>query len=245
MPEAKEHQKLQQTCVIIPTYNERGNVVPLVEGILEQRLGLDVILVDDNSPDGTGVLADELAAQHPDVRVIHRPRKLGLGTAHVAGMRCALAGCSSQIVTMDADFSHHPRYLPILLDAMRRFDVVIGSRYVAGGGTLNCTLGRKALSRCANIVARAALKLPARDTTAGFRGYHREVLESIPLDQIVSDGYSFLIDILYLCHERGWQIGEIPIVFENRQIGTSKISRAEILRALNTVIRLSWGRVLG
>jgi dolichol-phosphate mannosyltransferase len=149
------------------------------------------------------------------------------------------------MVTMDADLSHHPRYLPALLDAMSSFDVVIGSRYVSGGGTLNCTLGRRALSRCANILARSALNLPARDATAGFRGYRREVLESIPLDRIVSDGYSFLIDMLYLCHERGWQVGEVPIVFENRQLGASKISRSEILRALHTVSRLGWRRIRG
>jgi dolichol-phosphate mannosyltransferase len=144
---------------------------------------------------------------------------------------------------MDADFSHHPRYIPDLLDALVRVPVVIGSRYVPGGGTRYCTAPRKALSRGANRFARAVLRLQAGDATAGFRGYRRTVLESIALDEIVSDGYSFLIEMLYRCQRRGWAIGEVPIVFENRQRGASKISRTEILKALQTVVRLGWERL--
>ena len=232
-------------AIIIPTYNERENIGLLVEEILDLGLNSQVIIVDDNSPDGTGELADELAAEHPGVRVIHRPGKLGLGTAHIAGMKAALAREMDHILTMDADFSHHPRYIPNMLGALERFDVVIGSRYVAGGGTLYCTAPRKALSRGANLFARTMLGLKAGDTTAGFRGYRRTVLESIALDEIVSNGYSFLIEMLYRCQRKGWCVGEVPIVFENRQRGASKISRTEIFRAQQTVLRLGRERVRG
>ncbi len=230
-------------AIVIPTYNERENIGPLVEGILGLGLGSQVIIVDDNSPDGTGDLADDLAARHPGMQVIHRPGKLGLGTAHVAGMKAALVNGAAYILTMDADFSHHPRYLPNLLAALTQFDVVIGSRYVPGGGTLYCTLPRRALSRGANLFARTVLSLRAGDATAGFRGYRRAVLESIALDEIRSDGYSFLVEMLYRCQRWGWRIGEVPIVFENRQRGASKISKAEILKAIQTVMRLAWERV--
>ena len=231
--------------VIIPTYNERENIEQLVDNITGLGLGSRVIIVDDNSPDGTGRLADELAAHYGGITVIHRPGKLGLGTAHIAGIEAALANGSEQIVTMDADFSHHPRYIPDLLAALSRFDVVIGSRYVDGGGTRYCTLPRKALSRGANLFARTVLSLHAGDATAGFRAYRRPVLESIALDEIVSNGYSFLIEMLYRCQRQGWTIGEVPIVFENRQRGASKISRAEILRAMQTVVQLGAERAGG
>jgi glycosyltransferase involved in cell wall biosynthesis len=234
---------LEQHAIIIPTYNERENIALLTEKILELGLGSQIIIVDDNSPDGTGQLADDLAAIHPSVEVIHRPGKLGLGTAHIAGIKQALAEGTCLIVTMDADFSHHPRYIPAMLAGLEQFDVVIGSRYVPGGGTLGCTLPRKALSRGANLFARTTLSLHAGDATAGFRGYRRAVLESIALDEIVSNGYSFLIEMLYRCQRQGWRIGEVPIVFENRQRGTSKISKAEIFRALQTVGRLGWERL--
>jgi glycosyltransferase involved in cell wall biosynthesis len=179
------------------------------------------------------------------MRVIHRPGKLGLGTAHIAGIRAALDAGVDYIVTMDADFSHHPRYIPGVLAALADHDLVIGSRYVPGGGTRYCTLPRKALSRGANLFARTVLSLAAGDATAGFRGYRRAVLESIALDEIVSNGYSFLIEMLYRCQRQGWTIGEVPIIFENRQRGASKISRTEILRAMQTVVRLGWERLLG
>jgi len=229
-------------AVIIPTYNEVENLALLVEDILELGTDSRIIIVDDNSPDGTGDLADELSTQYPVVQVIHRPGKLGLGTAHIAGMQAALASGAKCILTMDADFSHHPRYLPDLLRGLDQFDVVIGSRYVPGGGTLYCSAPRKALSRGANLLARTVLSLGAGDATAGFRGYRREVLESIALDAIRSNGYSFLIEMLYRCQRKGWRIGEVPIVFENRQRGASKISRTEIFRAMQTVVRLGWER---
>jgi dolichol-phosphate mannosyltransferase len=177
------------------------------------------------------------------VEVVHRAGKLGLGTAHIAGMKAALGDGMDAILTMDADFSHHPRYVPDLLAGLERFDVVIGSRYVPGGGTRYCTLPRKALSHGANLFARTVLSLGAGDATAGFRGYRRQVLESVALDDIGSNGYSFLIEMLYRCQRQGWSVGEVPIVFENRQRGASKISRAEILRAMQTVVRLGGERI--
>jgi glycosyltransferase involved in cell wall biosynthesis len=236
---------LDDHAIIIPTYNERENIALLVEGIVDLGLDSQVIIVDDNSPDGTGQLADELAGHHAGVRVIHRPGKLGLGTAHIAGMKAALDSGAACILTMDADFSHHPRYLPDLLAGLERFDVIIGSRYVPGGGTLYCTAPRKALSRGANLFARTVLGLHAGDATAGFRGYRRAVLESIPLDEIVSNGYSFLIEMLYRCQRQEWRAGEVPIIFENRQRGASKISKTEILKAMQTVARLGWERFAG
>jgi dolichol-phosphate mannosyltransferase len=238
----EDDPSLETHTIVIPTYNERENISLLVHDILELDLGSQVIIVDDNSPDGTGQLADGLADQYPSVGVLHRPAKLGLGTAHIAGMKAAVAAGVSWIATMDADFSHHPRYLPDILTALEHYDVVIGSRYVAGGGTRYCTTPRKALSRGANLFARAMLDLQADDATAGFRGYHRAVLESIALDEILSDGYSFLIEMLYRCQQQGWCVGEVPIIFENRQRGASKISKSEIYKALGTVLRLSGER---
>jgi dolichol-phosphate mannosyltransferase len=235
---------MKEHAIIIPTYNERENLGPLVEGIAGLGLGSHILVVDDNSPDGTGQLADELAARYEGMAVIHRPAKLGLGTAHIAGIQAALTDGAAWVVTMDADFSHHPRHIPSLLAALAQFDLVIGSRYVDGGGTRYCTLPRKALSRGANLFARTALGLHATDATAGFRAYRRPVLESIALDEIVSNGYSFLIEMLYRCQRQGWTIGEVPIIFENRQRGASKISRGEILRAMQTVLRLSGERLL-
>lgn len=236
---------MAQHVVVIPTYNECENIESLVNEILGLGLGCRIVVVDDNSPDGTGQLADELAARCADVGVIHRPGKLGLGTAHIAGIKTALSNGASHIITMDADFSHHPRHLPDMLARLDRYDIVIGSRYVPGGGTLGCTWPRKALSRGANLIARSVLGLAAGDTTAGFRGYRRAVLESIALDEIVSNGYSFLVEMLYRCQRQGWCIGEVPIIFENRQRGASKISRTEILRAMQTVLRLGQERITG
>jgi dolichol-phosphate mannosyltransferase len=234
---------LGKHTIVIPTYNECENIRSLVGEIMDLGLGSQVIIVDDNSPDGTGKIADALAQEHPVVAVVHRPGKLGLGTAHIAGIKLALQQGADHVVTMDADFSHHPRYIPDILAQLDAYDVVIGSRYVPGGGTLNCTAARKALSRGANLFARSVLDLHANDATAGFRGYRGTVIESIALDAIVSDGYSFLIEMLYRCQRGGWRIGEVPIVFENRQRGASKISRAEIIKAMGTVVTLGMERL--
>lgn len=232
-------------AVVVPTYNERDNLEPLAREVLASPLRPRLIVVDDHSPDGTGQLAEELARRNSHLQVIHRPRKLGLGTAYIAGFRRALEQGAQCIVTMDADFSHHPRYLTALVEPSDRWGLVIGSRYVPGGGALNCGWGRRVLSRSANLFTRTMLGLRAQDCTAGFRCYRREVLESIDLDHIFSDGYSFLIEMLYKCQQRDWPIGEIPILFEDRRQGKSKISRAEIGKALMTVLRLSLQRFQG
>ena len=226
--------------VIVPTYNERDNIDILLDELLDLPVNLSVINVDDNSPDGTGQSSDAWAARYPErVTVVHRSGKLGLGTAYIAGFKRALDSGFDRIMTMDADFSHHPRYIPSMLDLSRECDLVIGSRYVPGGGTLNCTAKRKALSRGANLFAKVLLGLTAQDCTAGFRCYRQEVLQSIDVDGILSNGYSFLIEMIFYVQRRGYTIGEVPIIFEDRRRGTSKISQNEVYRALQTVQRLS------
>jgi dolichol-phosphate mannosyltransferase len=225
-------------AVVIPTFNESDNLAALIADLHTHTPDLTTIIVDDNSPDGTGELAKVLASRDRRIHTIHRPRKLGLGTAHIAGIKWALSQNMDPILTMDADFSHSPRYVPALLQALGTFDTVIGSRYIPGGGSLHCSLPRMALSRSANAFARSMLGLKANDCTAGFRAYRPVVLDSIDLEAIVSDGYSFLIEMLYHCQKGGWRIGEVPIIFEDRRHGKSKVSRQEVLKALNTVFRL-------
>jgi glycosyltransferase involved in cell wall biosynthesis len=234
-----------KTTVIIPTYNERENLADLVGQILDLNIQPHVVVVDDNSPDGTGELADELAARNGRVRVIHRPGKLGLGTAYIAGFKWALTDGADRVVTMDADFSHNPRYIPAVVALTEKHDVGIGSRYIPGGGvTANWGLHRRFFSWGANHFARLMLGLEAHDCTAGFRCYRREVLQSINLDRIFSNGYSFLIEMMYKCQRLGYTFGETPILFENRHKGDSKVSREEIYKAMYTVLRLSASRLL-
>lgn len=233
-----------ETVVIVPTYNEADNLDELVSQLLALPVSLGIIVVDDNSPDGTGELADKWASQQPErVFVVHRPGKLGLGTAYIAGFQKSLTLGAKRIMTMDADFSHHPRYIPSMIGLSSQKHLVIGSRYVKGGGSRNCTWKRIMLSKGANFGARLLLGLKARDATAGFRLYRCEVLESIPLEKIFSSGYSFLMEMLFMCQRRGWQIGEVPIIFEDRRKGKTKISRQEVLKAQYTVLRLFWRRL--
>ncbi len=233
-----------KSSVIVPTYNERENIVLLVPELLALPVGLDVIVVDDNSPDSTGLIADEMAAREPRVSVVHRPGKLGLGTAYVAGFKRALADGAERILTMDADYSHHPRFIPAMLDRGQAVDLVIGSRYVRGGGAVDSPAMRRLLSYGANGVAKIMLGLKAMDCTAGFRCYRRAVLECIDLDSIFSNGYSFLIEMLFNVQRCGFTVAEVPIQFMDRRLGASKISRNEIRRAMYTVLRLSARRLL-
>jgi glycosyltransferase involved in cell wall biosynthesis len=228
--------------LVLPTYNERENLPALVAALRALPVALHVVVVDDNSPDGTGALADAFAVEGR-LEVIHRPGKLGLGTAYDAGFRRALALGAELILTMDADFSHHPSYIPQMVDLAQRCDLVIGSRYVRGGGVRNWGAGRRALSRWANAVAHAVLGLQARDCTAGFRCYRRRVLETVDLTAIRADGYSYLIEMLYHCQRWGFVMGEVPIIFTDRQRGQSKISRREIWKAGGTVARLAGHRL--
>ncbi len=232
-----------RATLVLPTYNERENLPALVAAIQALDLPIHIIVVDDNSPDGTGALADELAVQSPRVSVIHRAGKLGLGTAYVAGFRQAIADGADVILTMDADFSHHPRYLPAMLEASRRYDLVIGSRYVRGGGVEHWGPERKLLSWGANRLAHLIVGLHARDCTAGFRCYRRKVLETVDPATIRADGYSYLIEMLYRVQEQGFTVGEVPIIFADRRLGQSKISQGEILKAGRTVARMAVRRL--
>ena len=228
--------------IIIATYNERENISRLSEKVLSLPFPIEILIVDDNSPDGTGRLADELSGKEARLHVLHRPGKLGLGTAHIAGFRYALEKNAELVLTMDADFSHDPSYLPAILEAARTFDVVIGSKYVKGGAMVNSPLPRRLLSKCANRFAKAALGLKVNDCTAGFRCYKAAVLKAIDLDKVFSDGYSFLIELLYRIQLRGFSVGEVPIQFVDRRLGVSKISKSEIFKALATVWKLALGR---
>lgn len=229
--------------IVLPTYNEIENITLLVPALLALTPEIHVIVVDDNSPDGTGAKADEFAQQSPTrVEVIHRADKLGLGTAYIAGFRQAFAREAEWIMTMDADFSHHPRHIPAMLACRPLADLIIGSRYVLGGKAVDSPLLRRFISVGANFMAHYALGLRARDMTAGFRLYRRAVLESIPLDQIFSSGYSFLIEMLFLVQQQGWRVREVPVFFFDRRLGVSKISQNEIYKALYTVARLTYRR---
>ena len=232
-----------KTLIIIPTYNEYDNMRPLVEQIFTYAPASDILIVDDNSPDGTGKLADEMATEDPRVHVMHRAGKLGLGTAYIAGFKYAVEHQYDAAFEMDADFSHDPRYLPDFLRAIESADLVIGSRYVEGGGTPNWSLLRRFISGGGNIFARFMLGIPVHDCTAGFRCYRRQVLESIDLDTIESQGYAFQVELAYRVYKRGFKIVETPIVFLDRRVGKSKMSRAIFLEGFIWVVRARLGKI--
>ncbi|MFZ4659708.1 MAG: polyprenol monophosphomannose synthase [Caldilineaceae bacterium] len=225
--------------MIVPTYNEAENIETLVQQLRALPGNIHVLIVDDNSPDGTGVLADNLAAQDKGVHVLHRPGKLGLGSAYKAGFKTGLRHGYTFLCTMDADFSHDPTLLPQLLaKTAQGYDLVIGSRYVPGGQIVGSTVARQFVSYGANWLAHTILGLSARDCTAGFRCYRNQVLETIDLDAIFSSGYSFLVEMAFHCQQAGFRIGEVPITFVNRRKGVSKISKNEIYKAFYTLLRL-------
>ena len=232
-----------RAALVLPTYNERENLAAMVAAIRALPTPIHVIVVDDNSPDGTGAIADALAAQSAAVEVIHRSGKLGLGTAYAAGFRRAISAGNDLILTMDADFSHDPKYLPAMLAASARYDLVIGSRYVPGGGVRDWPWHRQALSWGANTIAHLLLGLHARDCTAGFRCYRRQVLETVDPSTIRANGYSYLIEMLYCCVRAGFTVDEVPIIFADRRLGQSKISQNEIFKAGRTVLRLALRRL--
>jgi dolichol-phosphate mannosyltransferase len=221
-----------RACVVLPTYDERENLPAIVPAILAASPEVDVLVVDDDSPDGTGRLADELAAREPRVRVLHRARKEGLGRAYLAGFEVALRAGYGRILEMDADFSHEPERLPALLAASRDADVVLGSRYVPGGGTRNWGLGRRLLSRGGSVYARTILGVRVHDLTGGFKCFRREVLERIDLPTVTSAGYAFQIELTWRALRAGFRVVEVPIVFADRRVGQSKMSRAIVLEAL-------------
>ena len=225
-----------RTCVCLPTYNERENLEPMLRALAEV-LGPDdrVLVIDDNSPDGTGELADRLAAELDAVEVLHRPRKEGLGPAYLAGFRRALETDAELIVEMDCDFSHDPQDVPRLVAAAAEADLVLGSRYVPGGGVENWGAVRRAISWGGSLYARLVLGIPVCDLTGGFKCFRRAVLEAIPLGQVRSRGYAFQIELTYRASRRGFRVVEIPIRFLDRVVGGSKMSRAIVLEAIWTV----------
>ena len=231
-----------RACVILPTYNERENLPQIAPAILAAAPELDVLVVDDNSPDGTGALADELAARVPRVKVLHREKKEGLGRAYLAGFAQALAAGYGRIIEMDADFSHDPARLPALLAASRDVDLVLGSRYVDGGGTVNWGAGRRLLSRGGSFYARTILGLGVRDLTGGFKCFRREVLEAIDLPSVRSSGYAFQIELTYRAVKRGFRVREVPITFVDRRVGKSKMSRRIVAEALWMVWKIRFSR---
>ncbi|MCA9679012.1 MAG: polyprenol monophosphomannose synthase [Kofleriaceae bacterium] len=232
-----------RALIVVPTYNERDNVAQVVERFLAAAPEAELLFVDDASPDGTGALLDELAAANPRVHVLHRAGKLGLGTAYLDGFAWGLGEGFDYLIEMDADFSHDPRYLPELIGRARAgADVVVGSRYVRGGGTENWGLGRKLISRGGSLYARTILGVRVRDVTAGFVCWRRRALEALDLGAVRSNGYSFQIEMKYRAIRAGLTVEEIPIVFADRRVGQSKMSRAIFLEALVMVWRLRLGK---
>ena len=242
------------TWVVLPTYNEADNLPGISAAILERLPGATLLVVDDSSPDGTGELAARLAADEPRIRVHHRPGKQGLGKAYIDGFALALAGGAGRVVQMDADWSHDPEYLPALLDALiggsmaplpGGADLVIGSRYTKGGGVLDWGIGRRVISRGGSVFARTLLGLKPNDLTGGFKAWRRAALEAIDWSRVHSGGYVFQIEMTYLASRAGARVAESPIIFVDRRVGVSKMSRKIIIEALVVVLQLRWAELRG
>ncbi len=224
--------------VIIPTYIESENIERLVHDVFECLPGTEILIIDDNSPDGTGEIADELAGKNQSIRVIHRPKKMGMGNAYNQGIRYAIDKGYGVVFEMDADFSHKPSDLPRLLESLGDSGLVIGSRYVDGGGTVNWGISRRLISKSGNIYARTILGIDIKDITAGFRCYNIEALKKVDLDQVKSDGYGFQVEMAYRIKQAGYGIREIPIIFEDRRAGQSKMSKDIVIEAFIRVLRM-------
>lgn len=236
------HKERMKTLIIIPTYNELDNLRPLLEAVFNNTATSEVLVVDDNSPDGTGQLVDQLAENDTRIHVLHRSGKLGLGTAYIAGFKYAIANGYDAAFEMDADFSHDPRYLPDFLKAIENADLVIGSRYIRGGSTPNWSILRRIISNGGNIYARILLGMTVHDCTAGYRCYRRQVLENIDLDGIQSQGYAFQVELAYRVQKEGFRIVEIPIVFMDRRVGKSKMSRKIFIEGFLRVLQVRFGK---
>ncbi len=223
----------ERILVSLATYNEHDNLSPLIAEIHQFIPGAEILVIDDNSPDGTGRLADELAGADSRIHVLHRAGKLGLGTALLAAMRYAMDKEYDFLINMDADFSHHPRYLPAVLAGMKDRDVMIGSRYISGGGTVHWPLARKVVSLSVNGMVRLLMRIPAHDCSGAYRCYRIAKLRQTNLENLLSRGYSFQQEILYRCRKAGSRIGETPIIFENRRAGASKVNLKEVVRSIS------------
>jgi dolichol-phosphate mannosyltransferase len=233
------------TWIVAPTYNEIDNLPGIVPAILAALPGATLLIVDDSSPDGTGELADKMAAENPLVHVMHRSEKQGLGKAYVAGFHAALDAAAEYIVQMDSDWSHDPKYLPALVAGLNDYDLVIGSRYVAGGGVRNWGIMRKVISRGGSLFSRTVLRLRQNDLTGGFKAWRRPTLAALPLDTMHGGGYVFQIECTFLAQRAGARIKEVPIIFVDRRAGQSKMSRAIFIEALAVVLRLRWDELRG
>ena len=234
-----------RALVCLPTYDESDNLEPITRAILAATPEVDVLVIDDSSPDGTGELADRLAAAEPRMHVLHRAAKQGLGKAYLAGFAWARERGYPLVLEMDADFSHNPKYLPRMLELAQESDLVLGSRNVKGGGTVNWGLGRKMLSRGGSLYARTILGLRVRDLTGGFKCFRREVLEAIDLGSVECSGYAFQIELTYRTVKKGFRVVELPIVFEDRRVGHSKMSRRIVLEAVSKVWSIRRNRLSG
>jgi dolichol-phosphate mannosyltransferase len=235
-----------EVLIVVPTYNERENIERILNELLSLGIDLDVLVVDDNSPDGTGDFVDEIVQRQPRVHVMHRPGKLGLGSAYITAFKWALENTDAKFVfEMDADFSHDPRAVPEFLEKIKDADLVIGSRYLDGITVMNWPLRRLMLSVGANIYTRIVTGMPVKDATGGFKCFRRSVLEALPLDSIKSDGYSFQIEMNYHAWKRKFRIVEIPIIFVDRQEGISKMSRRIIYEAAFLVWKLRFASIFG
>jgi dolichol-phosphate mannosyltransferase len=235
-----------RALVIVPTYNERFNIARLIPAILAQDPSLEVLIVDDASPDGTGAIVDSIAVTNPRVNILHREGKLGLGTAYIAGFRWALERKYDLVFEMDADFSHNPERLPEFLEMIKEADVVLGSRYQNGHvNVVNWPISRLFLSYAANIYARGITGLPIFDATGGFKCFRRNVLESIDLNSVKSNGYAFQIEMSFRAWKRGFRLVEIPIIFVDRTEGVSKMSKKIVREAVWMVWRLRWWSLTG
>jgi len=227
-----------KALVIIPTYNERENLPLIVPDVLARDMRLSVLVVDDNSPDGTGRIADDMAEANPRIHVLHRAAKQGLGRAYLAGFKWALERDYDRIFEMDADFSHNPKYLPEFLKSAENVDLVLGSRYISGVNVINWPIKRLLLSYYANVYARLVTGLPVRDSTGGFKCFRRDVLMAINLDSVHSNGYAFQIEMSFRAWKKGFRIQEIPIVFTDREQGHSKMSKRIVREAVWMVPKL-------
>jgi dolichol-phosphate mannosyltransferase len=234
-----------KAIVIVPTYNEADNIRELVPRILEQEPGMEILIVDDNSTDGTGALVDELMQTEPRLHVLHRPGKMGLGTAYVDGFRYALERDYDYVFEMDADFSHDPDSLPAFLEAIQDADLVVGSRYLNGVTVVNWPLTRLILSYCANLYTRIITWMPLKDATGGFKCFRRATLEQVDLSRVNSDGYGFQIEMNFKVWRRGLRIKEIPILFVDRRVGISKMNKKIIWEAMWLVWKLRLSNLLG
>ncbi|KPK71336.1 dolichyl-phosphate beta-D-mannosyltransferase [candidate division TA06 bacterium SM1_40] len=234
-----------RTLVVVPTYNEKENIERIIEEVLATNPEVEILVVDDNSPDGTGEIIDRRSEQEPRVHVLHREGKLGLGSAYVAGFKYAIREGYDAVFEMDADFSHDPKVIPEFLKKLVDYDLVLGSRYLDGVSVINWPMSRLLLSYFANIYARVVTGAPIRDLTGGYKCFRREVLEAIDLDKIHSDGYAFQIEMDVKTWRKGFRVLEIPIIFVERGVGTSKMSRRIIWEALWLVWRLRFASLLG